>query len=121
MPILLSRRFPPISQEEFNEIDYNVTGLAFTVHRDLGPFLFDEKIYQHELAWRCRQAGLDAAMEEPIEVRFESFSTSYSIDLLVNGSALYELKAVTALNEHHRRQAIGGPPSQSQQSFSEVS
>jgi hypothetical protein len=28
MPILLSRRFPPISQEEFNEIDYNVTGLS---------------------------------------------------------------------------------------------
>jgi GxxExxY protein len=100
MPIILSRRMRPISQEEFNAIDHQVTGLAFAVHRDLGPFFLDEVIYQRELAWRCGAAGFSVAIEEPIEVSFGGFSATYFLDLLVNDCVLYELKTVATLNEH---------------------
>ncbi len=106
MPITFSPKIKPISQDAFHAIDHAVVGLAFGVHRDLGPMFLDERIYQNTLVMRCEDAGFTVALEEPIHVRFESFSKTYYMDLLVNDSALYELKAVKALTEHHRKQAI---------------
>jgi hypothetical protein len=76
MPIQFSPAIHPISQEEFHALDYEVTGLAFEVHRDLGPLFLSEKIYQRELARRCVRHGYSACLEEPIEVSFDTFSTT---------------------------------------------
>ena len=39
-------------------------------------------------------------------MQFESFCKTYYLDLLVGGGAIFELKAVAALAEGHRRQLM---------------
>jgi len=67
-----------ISQKEFSDIAYRVMGVVFDVHRDLGR-LFDEGIYQREIAERLANVRL----ESPIDVTFDSFAKTYLVDLLI--------------------------------------
>jgi len=81
-------------------------GLVFSMHNDLGR-LYDEKIYQKELSYRCRKTGLESVLTEvPIQVSLRDYTKTYYIDLLINNSVMYELKAVTAITGDHRRQAL---------------
>ncbi len=57
MSIKIASEIKRIDEQEFYEIDYQVTGLAYAIHNVIGR-LWDEKIYQNELANRCRAAGL---------------------------------------------------------------
>jgi hypothetical protein len=45
-----------ISNNDFHSLDYEVMGLVFSIHRDMGRF-WNEKIYQNEIAYRCQKAG----------------------------------------------------------------
>jgi len=95
-----------MSQEEFYELDYQVMGLVFDVHNDLGP-LCDERIYQDELARRCRRAGIeDVLTEVPILVSHKDFSKKYYMDMLARGGGVYELKTVRSLAPEHKSQAL---------------
>lgn len=95
----------PIEQERFHELDRTVTGVAFELQNDLGRF-FDERIYQEELSRRCSQAGLAVQREVLVRAAHRDFSKEYFLDLLVENSAIYELKAVEALNTKHQKQAL---------------
>lgn len=75
--------------------------IVFEVHRDLGR-LFDEKIYQHEIAARLGSAEC----EFPIDVTFDTFSKTYRLDLLVGCKAIFELKAAEAITPRHRAQLL---------------
>src|SRR5271167_1780248 len=96
MPISCKHAIRPLSQREFGDIAYEVMGHVFAVHRELGR-LFDETIYQAEIAHRLANAILEA----PIEVTFCDFRKLYYLDLLVDGGAIFELKAVDALVPRH--------------------
>ncbi len=100
MSIRLQHEVPRLTQDEFGQIAYKVVGTLFEIHADLGR-LFDEKIYQAELIQRL--AG--AHKEVSLEVSFDSFSKSYSLDLLVAG-AIFELKTVEAIVPRHRAQLL---------------
>ena len=80
---------------------YEVMRHAFDVQRELGR-LFHEKIYHREIAFRIP----DARCEVAVDVRFGDFCKTYYLDLLVGGGAIFELKAVEALAERHRRQLM---------------
>ena len=106
MPIVCNVNVQRISREEFYELDYTVMKLAFAVHKDMGRF-WDERIYQQELSDRCQDAGLGrVATEVPIRVSHEGFTKLYTVDLLLNDSALYELKTADALNGEHQKQTL---------------
>ncbi len=45
-------------------------------------------------------------MEFPVTASFADFSKTYFVDLLIAGAIPYELKAVRALGDYHRRQVI---------------
>jgi GxxExxY protein len=106
MPIEPSVTIRPISQDEFHSIDHKIMGLVFGIHKDLGRFC-DEKIYQNELAYRCRQMAFgEIATEVPIRVSYRGFQKIYYIDLLVDRRIIYELKAVDDLIGQHRKQAL---------------
>ncbi|MFQ5604939.1 MAG: hypothetical protein ACE5HS_16850 [bacterium] len=47
-----------ISDEDFRLLDYEVMGLAFSIHRELGRF-WNETIYQNELAAHYQKAGFE--------------------------------------------------------------
>ena len=64
-----------------------------------------------ETVWRALRAveGLrlaDAQREVPVEVRFEDFSKTYDLDLLIGGGVIIEMKAVEALAQRHQRQLM---------------
>ena len=62
MPIECSVELQPVGQEGFHAVDKIVMQHAFDIHNTLGRFC-DERIYQEELAQRCRDAGMEAHRE----------------------------------------------------------
>ena len=101
MPVVLRNPIQCISQKEFSDIAYRVMAEVFQVHRDLGR-LFDERIYQREVAARLG----DAECEFPIDVTFDTFSKIYRLDLLVACKAIFELKAAETIVPRHRAQLL---------------
>jgi len=106
MPIEPSVTIKPILEDEFHSIDYEIMGVVFEMHKELGRFC-DEKIYQNELAYRCQKMGFgEVATEIPIRVSYKEFQKHYYIDLLVDGRIMYELKTVEAITGQHRKQTL---------------
>jgi GxxExxY protein len=105
MPIECKFQVKPLDQDAFHAIDKVVMGHAFDIHNEMGRFL-DERIYQDELAYRCIDTGLDILREPAIYVTHKDFSKPYFLDALANTGAIYELKAVKALNGNHETQLI---------------
>lgn len=102
MPIELSENIRALDQKEFGAIAYDVMEQAFQVHNKLGRF-FDEDAYQHELAHVLQPR---AVIEVGIIVKHADFCKSYSIDLLVDHGAIFELKTVSHLTDEHRAQLL---------------
>lgn len=102
MPISCRLKVERPSEKEFKDLDHLVTGLAFKTQNELGHCC-DEEIYQADLALRVLDAGLGPVETElPVTVRFQEFSKTYFLDLVVQQSVVYELKAVSQLlGEHH--------------------
>ena len=101
MPIKVPPGLRRLNYEQFGQAAYEVMEAVFAVHKEYGR-LFDEAIYQTEIARRLK----DARMETPIEVSFESFSKTYYLDLVFDGGAVFELKAAEALTDRHRAQLL---------------
>ncbi len=101
MPICVAAEIRRMDDEAFKVCAYEVMRHAFDVQRELGR-LFHEKIYHREIAFRIP----DARCEVAVDVRFGDFCKTYYLDLLVGGGAIFELKAVEALAERHRRQLM---------------
>ncbi len=76
------------------------------VHNALGSG-FLEKVYENALIIALRKRGLGCQQQARIEVRYEEQVVGdYSADILVEDVVIIELKAVHALNDIHRAQAI---------------
>jgi GxxExxY protein len=100
MPVTVHAEIRRIGQDEFARLAYNVMGHVFSIHAEFGRFLREE-IYHCEIA---RRTG--GRSEVPIEVRHADFRKFYYIDLLVGGSAMFELKTAQRLGPHHRAQLL---------------
>jgi hypothetical protein len=72
MPIHVAVPLRVFDQDGFHAVDRRVTGLAFDIHNEFGRYL-DERLYQGELARRCRLAGLGVERELPITASFDDF------------------------------------------------
>jgi GxxExxY protein len=106
MPITTDSPVRILSEDDFKQIAYAVTGAAFSLHREYGS-MFAEKLYKYELAAECTKLGLGPVETEmPIHVAFDSFRKDYFADLVVDGGALFELKVAFALTERHRAQTL---------------
>lgn len=102
MPVAGIEDFRIYNQDEFGVIAYEVIGHSFQIHNRWGR-LFDEEIYQHELAQRL---GNRAEKEVCIEAHFADFCKTYFIDLLVDQGGIFELKTVDRLTDEHRAQLL---------------
>ena len=101
MPVKCGVEIKRLTPAEFKEGCYEAMSHVFDVHNEFGR-LFDEKIYQRELAYRIKSA----LCEVPVEVTFEDFCKTYYLDLLIDGSVLLELKTVERLKDRHRGQLL---------------
>jgi GxxExxY protein len=105
MPIECDIEFERIGQDDFHALDKGVMRHAFNIHNSMGRF-FDERIYQDELAARCRADRVRVDREVQLRVTHRNFSKFYFLDMLIEYGGLYELKAVDVLNSGHDRQVI---------------
>ncbi len=105
MPVNCQVNPAMVGQNRFHAVDKAVMRHAFDIHNSLGRFL-DEPIYQEELRQRCEKSGINARREVEIRLTHGGFTKSYFIDLLIEDSFIYELKATVNLNTAHKRQLI---------------
>ena len=105
MPIEVEGEVRVISREQFYQIDERVVGIVFGVHNEFGRLL-GERLYQEEIAVRCREAGMRIDRELRIRVSFEDFVKEYFVDLLANFGGPFETKAVEDLINEHDAQLL---------------
>lgn len=105
MPITLKHPIELLSEKGFHDLDYEIMRLSFEIHNELGRF-YDESIYQEELEKQCRTSGIRIEKEFKIQLIHNDFVKPLYIDLLINGSTVYELKACTAIAEPNRIQTL---------------
>src|SRR6185503_14133587 len=79
----------------FDELTYKVNGLAMQVMREL-KMGHKEEFYQQRLAELCLSAGLQAEMEQRVEVWINDSLVGYLyLDLWVENSLVVECKALS--------------------------
>lgn len=105
MPVKLPIALKSPDQRTFGETDYVVMQQAFQCQTELGS-LWDELIYQNDLAARLRAIGLTVETEVPITVSHRDFSRQYWLDLVVANANIYELKAAATLVKDHEAQLL---------------
>ncbi|WP_315998404.1 GxxExxY protein [Hymenobacter endophyticus] len=89
-----------------NELTKKIIGCTMAVHRELGHG-FPELIYQRGLSVELSEAGLAHQCEVSLPVYYKSAVIgTRRADLLVAGSILLELKAVSELQVSHFTQVI---------------
>ena len=93
-----SYNFEPLSQQILNA--------AIEVHKRLGPG-FREEVYENALCIELQKRGLRYARQVSIPVYYEAVQVGdHTLDLVVDGSIVIELKAVSCLLEVHRAQLM---------------
>ncbi len=104
MPIIRSLNLRSVTDAEFQAIDKAVMDHAYDIQNKFGR-LFDERIYENELADRLRADGFDVHTQVPITVRHGTFTKTYYLDLVVN-HMVYELKVVEHRLPEHKAQCL---------------
>src|SRR5262245_49796476 len=95
-----------MDEEKLNQLSERIIGCAFKVSNALGCG-FLEKIYENALAHELRKNGLKVEQQHPISVYYDDVDVGdFFADLLVEGTVLVELKAVTALCNDHTAQCL---------------
>ena len=79
MPITPSLHLESITDEQFAEIDKAVMRGAYAVHNKFGR-LFDERVYENDLASRLRAEGFDVHTQVPVSVTHGSFQKTYFLE-----------------------------------------
>jgi len=89
---------------QFEPLSQRVIGAALAVHKQLGPG-FREDVYENALCMELDKQGLQYHRQPDITVRYDGVPVgTHTLDLLVEGSLVVELKAVFALADVHYAQ-----------------
>lgn len=104
MPIHRTLELRCVGDADFEAIDKAVMRCAYATQNRFGR-LFDERIYENDLAARLRAEGFEVHTQVPVGVVYGSFDKTYYLDLVVN-HMVYELKVVAALLDEHEAQAL---------------
>lgn len=90
---------------ELREYIYDIVGILYEVHRELGAGL-NESVYQEGLQMELELQKIPYSKElsfHPIYKGME-MESSFRLDFLVNEDVIVELKAVAELTNDHRAQ-----------------
>ena len=90
-----------------DELTERIIDAALDVHRSMGPGLL-EQTYEQCLAWELRQSGLTVEQEVPLPVIYKTvrLELGYRVDLIVEGAAVVEVKAVERVHPVHHAQLL---------------
>jgi GxxExxY protein len=88
-----------------NDISYDIRGVAFKIHNELGPGLL-ESVYETALAYELEVMGYQVRRQIGIPMSYKEirFDVGFRLDLLVNELVIIEVKSVeTILDVHHKQ------------------
>ena len=86
------------------ELTGEILSCCFEVMKELGPG-FQERIYKNALLIVIKERGLQVETEQPFEVTFRGrIIGRYSADLVVEKTAIIELKCCESLIREHQAQ-----------------
>jgi len=89
----MAKEKPGFVETKYDALTYKINGLAMQVHNELKPG-HREKLYQRRLAELCREAGLEVAVEQRVEVWVDDMLVGYMFpDLWVEDQLVVECKA----------------------------
>ncbi|MFN0045585.1 MAG: GxxExxY protein [Sphingorhabdus sp.] len=90
-----------------DEISAIVVDECISIHRELGPGLF-ENVYETVLAGRLEARGLKVARQVAVPLIFDNqaFEAAFKIDILVEDRLILEIKSVEKLSKAHARQLL---------------
>lgn len=89
-----------------SELTKNIIENAFKVHNKLG-FGFLEKVYHSALEIELKKNGFAVETEKQIDVYYDGqIVGQFFADLIVDGSVILEIKAVSTLNSAHETQLV---------------
>jgi GxxExxY protein len=90
----------------YKVLSYKIVGAAMEVHRVLGPG-FLEAVYEAALALELEAQGIPFERQRRLVVQYKGqVIGDYIADIVVEDKIILELKAVSALTEAHRAQAL---------------
>lgn len=90
----------------YDELTYQIIGLAMTVHSELGPGL-PEEMYKKALIVLMDTDKVGYDREWPIEVRFRDRVLGiFKLDFVVEHKVIVEAKAIAMLAPIHEQQTI---------------
>ncbi len=90
----------------FKELSFAIIGAAMEVHRTLGSG-FLEAVYQKALAYEFRLRGIPFDEQVHLPVTYKDLLVGdYIADFVIDGKIILELKAIKAIDDAHKAQAI---------------
>ena len=90
---------------EENDISYIIRGCIFKVYNNLGPGLL-ESAYQAALGLELTKAGLDAQIQVPLPMIYQTVDVGYRLDVVVEDKVMIEIKSVENLMDVIRGKCI---------------
>jgi len=90
-----------------NEIGKIVVDAAITVHKALGPGLF-ENVYEIALTHELTKHGLDVERQIPVSIEYDGikFDEGLRADIIIENKVILELKSIESVNKAHKKQVL---------------
>jgi GxxExxY protein len=99
-------RIQSVLSPELEALTHDVIGCCITVHRELGPGLL-ERVYGRAVPLELRHAGISFETDKRIPVMYRGkILCRQTLDVVVAGQLVLELKSVEHLAPVHRAQLI---------------
>ncbi len=90
-----------------NDISYDIRGVAFKIHKELGPGLL-ESVYEAALTYELRELGYDVRTQVAVPMIYNDikFEIGFRLDILVNDIVIVEIKSIETLSNVHYKQLL---------------
>ncbi len=90
-----------------NEIASTVVNLAYEIHTELGPGLF-ESVYEAILFYELTQMGFTVDRQKGIPVHWKEIDLDlgFRSDLIVENRVLIEVKSIESIAPVHKKQVL---------------
>ena len=90
----------------FDELSQRVINAAIEVHKRLGPG-FREELYENALCIELTKRDIPFRRQMTVPVTYEGQTIgSHTIDMVVEGALIVELKALSSILEVHQQQLL---------------
>lgn len=90
-----------------NELATKALDIAFKMHRQYGPGLF-ESVYEEVFCYEWKKTGISFLRQHPVPLVHESIKldAGFRADVILNNKVILELKSVEALADVHYKQLL---------------